>query len=692
MNPNSESTGSGGLIDGQSPTSDQQPIPSLPSQEGNGAIQNSGYGSSQDAQRPRIQEASPSSVAEDVDVSTTGSKSNTSISSTDDYVPPVPSNGFDQDEIGSNTNGNAGQTPYISDSNDPNAPEPVLGSASHDAGPSAANSSNALPSNDEVDYGSANPPSGGVVSDGYAGQGTGQSDPAEPAISIVPPFNNASSTMPPVVPPGSDDLYQSNADGMPPYENSIVSSSMPSPTSSQPTIGTRVTSTTTMEVYLEPMTTSSGNAQPPSQSESASEGIYGGKDDSILPTEDGSISPSGSTSMVLTKPNGNGSTPARLESQMPAPHVPVPNSTSPTSLPPPISSPIPEDTSFQPPGDPTQRVPQSSPPAGISDNSQACVPNSDNKYLQASFDILDPALPIPSPYLHLTYSGFNLNPKSPSPHLISQPSKDSPTAISLAADAEHFNLSSVALACAEPPCSITLWGVKVQGKTAQGAASGMLLTKTVEVGVSEEGADEYVTVEGLDTLGWVHLEKVSFVGKKVGAKKEDPPVSVGVDDVLYHVMVRGDCKGGEQGVEGAQIVEELTIGDEGKGNEKNGDEAKGNEKNGDEAKGNEANGDEAKGNEKNGDEADGDEAKGNEGNGNESKGDELNGNEDQGNEANGDEDKGDEDQGNEKKGDEDKGNEDQGNEENGDEWKGQGQAGEVKRFKRRGRIYHLKDF
>ncbi|KAL8959930.1 MAG: hypothetical protein Q9183_005553, partial [Haloplaca sp. 2 TL-2023] len=387
MNPNSESAGSGGLIDGQSPTSDQRPIPSMPSQEGNGAIQNSGYGSSQDVQRPGIQEASPPSVAEDVGVSTTGSKSNTSISSTHDYVPPAPSNGFDQDEIGSNTSGNAGQTSYISDSNDPNESEPVPGSASHGAGPSAANSSNALPPNDEVDYGSVNLPSGGVMSDGYAGQGTGQpvqGDPAKPAISIVPPFNNASSMMPPVIPPGSDDVYQPNADGMPPYQNSIVSSPMPNPTSPRPTVGTRVTKTTTMEVYPEPMTTSSGNAQPPSQSESASEGIYGGKDDSILPTEDGSISPSGSTSMALTEPSGNGSTPARLESQMPAPHVPVSNSTFPTSLSPPISSPIPGDTSFQPPGDPTQRVPQSSPPATISDNSQPCVPNSNNKYLQAS--------------------------------------------------------------------------------------------------------------------------------------------------------------------------------------------------------------------------------------------------------------------------------------------------------------------
>ncbi|KAL8867796.1 MAG: hypothetical protein Q9174_005430 [Haloplaca sp. 1 TL-2023] len=741
MNSSSVDTGSGSLIEDQSPTSGQQTIPSMSSLDSNGTMQNPDYGSAQDVQNPEAQEGSIASAGEDVDVSTTGSNSDTSISSTDDYLSGVPSNGSAQNGAGSETNGDMGQPPSISDSNDNNENGPDLGSSSLGAGSPATNSSSDFLSHDDDGYRPANSPSDEVMSNGDAGQGTGhpaQSNEANPAISGIPPSTNASSTTPPAVEPGPGDAYQPNADGIPLYQSPIVSSPMPSPTSHQSTTGTRVTSTKIMEVYPEPVATSSGDAQPPLQSDWNNEGIYGDKDDSIPPAEDGSSSLSGDTSMPPTESSDNGTTHARPGSQISTPDVPVSNSTSQTSQSPPISSPIPGNTSSLPPGDSTQRLPQDSAPASLPENSQPCVPKPVNKYLQASFDILDPALPMPSPYLYLAYSGFNLNPQSPSPHLISQPSKDSPTVITVGADAEHFNLTSVALACAEPPCKVTMWGVKVQGKTAQGAASGSLLTKSVDVGVSEEGADEYVTVEGLDKLGWVHLEKVSFVGKKVGSGEDEPPAGVGLDDVLYHVMTRGECTEEQKGIEGAQALKEPKTGDEGnsegtegnenkgdesKGNESNGDEAKGNEANGDESKGNEgkgneANGDEAKGNEKNGDEDNGDEAKGNEGNGDESKGDEskgneangnekngdeLNGKEDQGDEAKGnesngnedkgkedqgDEDKGKEDQGDEAKGNEDKGDEDKGNEKNGDEWKGNGQAGQGKRFKRRGRMYN----
>ena len=425
---NSDNTGSGGLIDDQSSNSDQQHVPSMPSQDSNGATQNSDDGSAQDVQSPESQEASIPYVAEDLDMSTTGSTANTSISSTDNYSPAVPSNGSGPDDAGSDTDGDKGQPPYISGSNDPNGSGPVIGSASHSPGPPAANSSRALPSSDGVGYGPARSTSGDVMSNRYAGQGTGhpvKSNPAKPTTSFVPPFTNASSTMPPAIRPGSDGVYQPNTDEIFPRPSSISPSPMSGPTplltshtpamsaphsplrgnstsisdQSSPTLsggnavpyqsttGTRVTSTKIMEVYPEPITTSLGNALPLHKPESTSGGIYAGKDDSIPPAKDDSISPSEDTSMPPTKPSDNGTIPARTESQVSVIHVPDLNSTFPTSLPPPISSPIPAETSSLQPDDATPTVPQISPPASISDNSQPCAPNPVNKYLQASVSL-----------------------------------------------------------------------------------------------------------------------------------------------------------------------------------------------------------------------------------------------------------------------------------------------------------------
>ncbi|KAL8678463.1 MAG: hypothetical protein Q9224_007112, partial [Gallowayella concinna] len=199
---------------------------------------------------------------------------------------------------------------------------------------------------------------------------------------------------------------------------------------------------------------------------------------------------------------------------------------------------------------------------------------------------LEPAgVPIPSPYQYLTYTGFEINTGPPSPHLIA-PLSTGVISISIGLPAQHFNLTSVTLACSSPPCNITMWGTKVAATTAQGAAAGTLLTSMTRVEAVAEGVSAFTVVDGLLEKGWVHMDKVSFVAK--GDAGEG--LGLAIDDLVYTIRMEKGCKGEEGKMEEARKGDEdgKEKGDE-EEKEKGDEEEKENEKGqGDEQRGEEA--------------------------------------------------------------------------------------------------------
>ncbi|KAL8803246.1 MAG: hypothetical protein Q9182_003277 [Xanthomendoza sp. 2 TL-2023] len=176
----------------------------------------------------------------------------------------------------------------------------------------------------------------------------------------------------------------------------------------------------------------------------------------------------------------------------------------------------------------------------------SCIPSSENLAIKADFNGEPAGVPLPTPYQHLTFTGFEINTGSPSPHL-SAPNPTAMKSISIAPPAQHFNLTSIALACSRPPCNITMWGTKVAATTAQGAAAGTLLTFVTRVeGAAEGGMSEFRVVDGLVEKGWVDLERVGFAAKGDGGEG----LGIGVDELGFMVRVVKGCQGDEVGGEG----------------------------------------------------------------------------------------------------------------------------------------------
>ncbi|KAL8807332.1 MAG: hypothetical protein Q9223_004546, partial [Gallowayella weberi] len=158
--------------------------------------------------------------------------------------------------------------------------------------------------------------------------------------------------------------------------------------------------------------------------------------------------------------------------------------------------------------DPNPTVVPSSDPfnANTTRPNPSCIPSSENLAIKVDFNLEPAGVPIPSPYHYLTYTGFEINTGSPSPHMFALVSTGMKS-ISIGPPAQHFNLTSIALACSSPPCNITMWGTKVAATTARGAAAGSLLTSVTRVEAAAEGMGDFTVVDGLLEKGWVDLER-----------------------------------------------------------------------------------------------------------------------------------------------------------------------------------------
>ncbi|KAL8669171.1 MAG: hypothetical protein Q9168_006233, partial [Polycauliona sp. 1 TL-2023] len=160
---------------------------------------------------------------------------------------------------------------------------------------------------------------------------------------------------------------------------------------------------------------------------------------------------------------------------------PLPSNTSRTPLGPlptttPSSSPIIEEHK------PVPSLPPQPPPSNTNSTpfEPSCIPSQGNRPITVDFNNLEPSSPLPNPYQSITYTGFSVSPASTSSRLSAFASEPLKT-IAIAAPAKHFNLTSISLGCDAPPCNITMWGTKVQTKTATGAAAGMILTSLTKV-------------------------------------------------------------------------------------------------------------------------------------------------------------------------------------------------------------------
>ncbi|KAL9000504.1 MAG: hypothetical protein Q9169_000797 [Polycauliona sp. 2 TL-2023] len=200
----------------------------------------------------------------------------------------------------------------------------------------------------------------------------------------------------------------------------------------------------------------------------------------------------------------------------------------------------PESSSAVEEHDPIPALPQ--PPLSNPKSNSAeppCLPSQENRLVKVDFNHLDPSSPLPNPYESISYTGFSVSSAS---SRLSAFASGVPRTIAVAAPAKHFNLTSISLACSAPPCNISMWGTKVQTKTATGAPAGTLLVSMTRV----EGKDEYKPVEGLVEKGWVNLEKIGFSAEGEGG--ED--VGLGIDDLSYWVGAEGGCEGGGEDAKG----------------------------------------------------------------------------------------------------------------------------------------------
>ncbi|KAL8917067.1 MAG: hypothetical protein Q9208_008183 [Pyrenodesmia sp. 3 TL-2023] len=371
--------------------------------------------------------------------------------------------------------------------------------------------------------------------------------PISPDSSIKPPFVNATAPRPSVPTSGTGAPYQPTTSTAPPstfspapfrttlypavsdsattlaVNNSVPAGSSTSISQMPPSLPP-VYATVTQEVIPMPLATAG------SSNSTKLHGNFYGKAANRT-TAQGTKKP-GSSMGGPDPPNKDGGTtsvPATMTNS-PELSLPVPNptTTSPSTMTPTRQSSIPVISSPLPPSKPAPTSssappPQPPPPentATIDPTKPSCTPS--NNPITADFNTFKLTKPpLPTPYLSLNYTGFVLSNGSPTPHLTS-PASSPLKSISIA-PGSSFNLSSIALACAAPPCNITMWGQSVPG------AARALLTKTVLVEATSEGAQPYTVVERLAETGWVRLESVSFrVGEEGGGE-------MAVDNVVYTV-------------------------------------------------------------------------------------------------------------------------------------------------------------
>ncbi|KAL8707237.1 MAG: hypothetical protein Q9220_007680, partial [cf. Caloplaca sp. 1 TL-2023] len=194
------------------------------------------------------------------------------------------------------------------------------------------------------------------------------------------------------------------------------------------------------------------------------------------------------------------------------------------------------------------------------------------------FSSLPPALPPPSPYLGLTYTGFTVS----SPDISSSSNPDPNTYLLAPAaavktitapgppGASHFNLTSMSIVCIgdsgvreQGACDIQVFGTTVQMRTAQGGAAGGYMTKSVHIEASGSESGSKVRREGGEGMArrdegekgikwqkvefqhWEMLETVGMVGKR---NMTGEVVGVGVQEVVYWVgSESGGCDDQDEG-------------------------------------------------------------------------------------------------------------------------------------------------
>ncbi|KAL8760728.1 MAG: hypothetical protein Q9184_003108 [Pyrenodesmia sp. 2 TL-2023] len=380
-----------------------------------------------------------------------------------------------------------------------------------------------------------------------------QANPKHPTTSIRPPFVNATTPQPSVPNSGTGAPYQPTTSTAPASTSSpaplqtpmypvapddattlAVNNSVPdagsTSTSQMPPSLSPVHATVTQEVIPMPLTTA-GNIN--------SIKLYGNSygDENAKPTGanwetlQGTTMPGpsmgGSTSLNKDEDTTLVSAPMTTSSETGLP-VPIPTPTSPPTMPPPPQSSIPAISLPTSPSNPTPISSSAPPPPPLpppstttSPPNPSCPPP--NNPITADFNTFKRTKPpLPTPYLSLNYTGFALSNGSPTPHLTS-PASAPRKSISIA-PGSSFNLSSIALACAAPPCNITMWGQSVPG------AARALLTNRIVVEAASEGVQPYTVVDGLAQKGWVRLESVSF---RVG--DGDGGGEMAVDNVVYTV-------------------------------------------------------------------------------------------------------------------------------------------------------------
>ncbi|KAL8668057.1 MAG: hypothetical protein Q9202_000035 [Teloschistes flavicans] len=432
---------------------------------------------------------------------------------------------------------------------------------------------------------------------GYISQGSGFPAPAFPIQSSSPnsgPFGNFTSLLPlPSTPiPDTGIQYQPKASPTYPYHNSILppppsSPVPPNPASSPPLYGNN---STVAQGSSGPLPSVS-NTLPPFIP-SGTGPVYSTRTEMVVPYPMTTPSDSSSTQAILPSPsldrnltsscsesasnNGNFSTsniPSMDQSPTPAP-LPNASSLSPELSQPQGSSlnvPMPTSSTFQPPSAPTGApiasssitslspvpsvnpssftpVPSSPAPPAAGTSTTAtgpsCSPTVKDATYNVDFNTLTLNQPLPMPYGPLSFSGFTVDNGSPTPHLTS--SADATVkSISIGPSTDHFNLTSLSLACSIPPCNVTMIGIKAPSITEQGAAAGGIAYKTVRVEAADHGANPYTVADGFNDSGWSKLQRVNFIGKAVDGS--DAPMGVALDNLMYSARTREVC--GDTGID-----------------------------------------------------------------------------------------------------------------------------------------------
>ncbi|KAL8692031.1 MAG: hypothetical protein Q9218_002863 [Villophora microphyllina] len=406
-------------------------------------------------------------------------------------------------------------------------------------------------------------------------------NPASPYQSTAPP--SAPSSSAPSVPPPTPPLYGNNT-GTSPGPGYPLPSIGGNPLASPSNPGTGMMySTMTQMVVPYPAASPSDNypAQVPSPNPSGSSNSTSSSSCSTTASGNGSFaSPSipnpEQSPTTPTLPNNSSPSPVIPQPQASSPGIPMPSPSAPPPLPPPApagvpiasspavaSSPTPIPSPPPPPAvnsSSSTPVPSLPPPPAVSSGSStpvpslppppaagtntpipspSCSPTLKDAMYKADFNTLTTLQPLPNPYGPLNITGFTIDNGSPTPHLTSS-ANSTMKSIAIAPSTNHFNLTSLSLACSIPPCKVTMVGVKVPSTTMQGAAAGAISYKTVRVEAADHGADPYTVVDGLDAdAGWQDLQRVNFIGKAVDGSDGD--VGVGLDDLVYWARTWEGC-------------------------------------------------------------------------------------------------------------------------------------------------------